>query len=241
MIAPAFLLAGPDRPCPTFLRRPWFRLRLQGLRIEADIEHVIVGDGAGWRRVDQIVGHQRKRLAAPFAHGDGGLIGLGGDGLLGDAALDHGNAQRHLHCLRRAGRPRDHASLDADPRRDLRAVDRAFARGAGDRRLEAQIVADRLLARCRHGIGGGAGTDRHRRTAQIGIDRGLLRRRRIRGRLFGLAAEQALEAIAQRLRRRRRSHHGAAEPGQNRGRDRGFDQTIFTHTTSLTSCFPAAL
>jgi hypothetical protein len=46
-----------------------------------------------------------------------------------------------------------------------------------------------------------------------------------------LAAEQALEAIGQRLRRRRRCQQAASETGQNRD----FDPTIVTHATSLAS------
>jgi hypothetical protein len=57
-------------------------------------------------------------------------------------------------------------------------------------------------------------------------------------RFFRLAAaEQALETIGNRLRRRRLGQ-AAAKPGQNRGRDRSSEQSEITHVTSLpsTSC-----
>src|SRR4051812_46765759 len=45
------------------LRRLRLRLGLQRLRVEADIEDVAVARSALRRRIDEIVGHQRKRNA----------------------------------------------------------------------------------------------------------------------------------------------------------------------------------
>src|SRR4029077_9000859 len=61
------------------------------------------------------------------------------------------------------------------------------------------------------------------------------RRQHIVGRLVGFAPEQALEAIAQRLRRRRPRRQASAEHGHDGDFDEtDFDETIVTHGTSPT-------
>ena len=71
------------------------RLRLLGrheLRIEADIEDVMVRDVGGRRGIDDIVGYQRKRHAFLLTHGHRRAVGLGHDHFLADAALHHSDA-----------------------------------------------------------------------------------------------------------------------------------------------------
>ena len=75
-----------------------------------------------------------------------GGVGLGEDGLFGHAVLHHRDAQRHVDQGRRARRTGNDAALDPDPRGDLRPVEGAIARGAGDGGLEAQIGAAGRLA-----------------------------------------------------------------------------------------------
>src|SRR6266850_3174759 len=226
------------------LRRSRLRLGLQRLRIEADIEDIGIAGRSRRHRIHHIFGDQAERFAAGFGHRDRGPEDLGRDRLLLHAALHHGDPKRNLDRRRRSGRSGDDAALNADPRRDLAAVDGAVARGTGDRRLIAHVVADGLLARRRDGKAGSPRADADRRTAQLALAVRRRRRRRSLGGLLRLAtAEQALEAIRDRLRRRRRGEHAAAYCERDRGRDHGpataartgsrFDHRFVTHPTSL--------
>ena len=94
---------------------------------------------------------------------------------------------------------------------------RAFARGLGDRRLKAQIVANRLLARLRHRIGGGPGANADRRDNPVHCPpRPAPSRRRlaISSRTTGRTCRRARAGIG----RTAAEHAAAAASGQQRAR-----------------------
>ena len=68
-------------------------------------------------------------------------------GLRIDAFLHHGDAQRHVDRAGSAGRTGDDAAFDADLHGHDAGRDAAFARGADDRALIAQVERRRLAAR----------------------------------------------------------------------------------------------
>src|SRR5712671_870562 len=149
------------------LARNRLRLRLQRLRIEADIEDVGIAGRSGRHRIHQILSNQSERYAAVFGHRYRRPVGLGGDRLLLHAALHYRDTKWNLDRGGGTGRTGDDPALDANPRADLVTGFRTLARGAGDRRLKAQVIADGLLARRGHGIGRGSGADADRGTGQV--------------------------------------------------------------------------
>src|SRR6266404_5298582 len=189
--------------------------------------------------IAEVRGDQGKRDVAVLRHRYRRPVDLGGDRLLLHAALHHRDAKRDFDRGRRARRAGDDAALNADPCGDLVAVLRAIAGGSRDGGLNPQIVADRLLARRGHRIGRRAGANADRRTGQVSLAFGS----RLGG-LFRPYAKKTLEAIAKRLRGRRRGKHAETCCECDRGQNRDptpakpggpHDHMLVTHSTSLAS------
>src|SRR4030088_3474986 len=87
-------------------------LRLQRLRIEADVEDVGIA-GCSWRhRVHHVLRHQTERHAAGFIHRHRRPVDFGGDCPLLHAALHDGDTKRNLDRRRISSRAGNDATLD---------------------------------------------------------------------------------------------------------------------------------
>src|SRR6516165_1364008 len=105
------------------------RLRRDRLRIETDIENVVVAGEAGQHRIAQVFSDDAERDAGILRHRHRGPVDLGGDDLLVDTGLHHRDAEGDFDARRRTSRTRDDAALNADAGDDLTRRSPAVARG----------------------------------------------------------------------------------------------------------------